>query len=391
MTSIPKPIVNSWDVFDTLLARFVEPREIFEIVEARHGAGRFIDRRMSAQATLDRIGRPYTVYEIYDVMVQQGSLARGLARKLLREEILVEQENLIPIRRNIARVRPTDLIVSDMYLPPEFISSLLFEVCEMPAHRPVVVSNWGKHTGTIWNELQKAYIIRRHFGDNPKSDAEVPSKFGIECELVSDAAPTAWETTLRGAGMDQFARILREVRLRCMPVNTTVIHEMICGPYVTLLASYAVHLMQKFGEDARFGFLSRDGDDLSRIFRAFYPAIAAFEIDLSRRMIRDPALEPFFSSRINQSTILVDILSTSRSYFEFAERTGSHCKTFATLQLLEGMMAPKEKSVSEERRQTGKLHYFVASQMASHYPLECLLQTHIRPFPRWSTIRIRAG
>ncbi len=376
----PRPVVNTWDVFDTLLARFVERRAIFDMVEARSKASDFVKRRLAAQAALDRIGRPYTVYEIYGVMVQQNNLAPEMARKLLHDEIATERENLIPIRRNIAQVQPTDLIVSDTYLPPEMISSFLFEIGEMPAHLPVVASNWGKHSGTLWNELLKRYVIRRHFGDNPKSDVEMPRKFRIDCELISDSAPTAWEKMLHGVGLEQLARIQREVRLRCFPVDAGLVHQLICGPYLSLLLGYAVHLVRSFGFGARFGFLSRDCDDLSRIFRALFPSVNAFNIDLSRRLTRNSAFDPYFAGRITESTILVDVLSTGRSFFAFADRVGARGKAFVTLLFLECLLTPQEKRASEQRRKAGQLHYVAAiPQTISHYSFECLLQSHYPP------------
>jgi len=379
LAASPKPIVNSWDVFDTLLARFIDAGSIFATVEARHGAGSFVERRLAAQAELDKIGKPYVIYAIYDVMVQQG-LSREMARRFLHDEITIERENLIPIRRNVMGVRPTDLIVSDMYLPPELISSLLFDVCEMQAHLPIVGSNWGKHTGTIWPELLKHYVIRRHVGDNPKSDRDVPSKFGIACELVDDSAPTGWEKTLHELGLDHLARLQREARLRSIPPGATALHELICGPYLSLLAGYAIHLVRKFGQDARFGFLSRDSDDLSRIFRTMFPSVAAFNIDLSRRLTRNATLDAFFTSRIDQATVLVDVLSTGRSFFNFAARTGANFRTFTTLLFLERLLNADEKRVADERRQSGKLDYFaVAGSDVPHYPLECLLQSHYPP------------
>jgi hypothetical protein len=361
------------------MARFVEPRKIFEIVEARNPGSDFLERRLSAQVALDRIGQPYTIYQIYDAMVSRGTSA-DLARKLLHHEIEVERDNLIPIHRNVARVGATDVIISDMYLSSELISSFLYEICDLNTHLPVVMSNWGKHTGTIWKELLKNYVIRRHFGDDPRSDYEVPKKYHIECELVSDNVPSPWETEVRGMGLDGLALVQREVRLRCLPVDAGVIHDLICGPYLALLTAYAVYLMRRFGETATFAFLSRDGDDLSRVFRAFFPSVCSFNIDLSRRLTRNQNLDPVLSTRITDSTVLVDVLSTGRSFFAFAERTGTYGKAFVTLLLLEGLLNPQEKQLAAQRAKAGRLHH-VASVPAgvSHYPLECLLQSHYPP------------
>ena len=299
MSEILKPIVSTWDVFDTLLARFVDVKEIFDLVEARNPGSNFVQQRLSAQHDLDRIGKPYVIFEIYDAMIQKG-LSPKLAQKFLRDEISAERENLFPIRRNVLRVDPEDLIVSDMYLPPELIDSLLFEIGDMAENLPLVASNWGKATGTIWQELLQNYAIRFHHGDNPRSDHAIPVSFGISSELVTDAKLTDWETTLREMGLEQLSRIQREARLRSVEADFGLFQKLIVGPYLSLLVGYAAHLAEKFGERARYAFVSRDSDDLSRVFRVLFPSVTSFNIDFSRRLLHEPKFDAFFKSRIRR-------------------------------------------------------------------------------------------
>ncbi len=71
--SPPKPIVTSWDVFDTLVARFVpNPHAVFQLIEAQRNAPGFVARRADAQAALDRIGQPYVLHDIYRRMAAGG-------------------------------------------------------------------------------------------------------------------------------------------------------------------------------------------------------------------------------------------------------------------------------------------------------------------------------
>ncbi len=380
MSHTLKPIVSTWDVFDTLLARFVDPKEIFDLVEARNLGSNFVERRLAAQRDLDRIGAPYVIYDIYDEMVRKG-LSPELARKFLSDEISAERENLYPIKRNVIRVAPQDLIVSDMYLPPELINSFLFEVGELAvANVPIVASNWGKATGTIWKELQQAYVIRRHHGDNPKSDCDIPLSHGIESELNGDAKLTDWETTLRTIGLEHLARIQREVRLRSVVSDFELFHRLVVGPYLSFLVCYAVHLVQKFGERARFAFLSRDSDDLSRVFRVLFPSVTSFNIDLSRRLLHNRQFDAFFASRIDASTVVVDIISTGRSFFMFADRTGASGKIFAVFMFLDKLLAPEHKRVLAERKDAGKFYYFQSVPEWTQYSMfECLLQAHYPP------------
>ncbi|WP_158923831.1 hypothetical protein [Acidisphaera sp. S103] len=69
----PKPVVTSWDVFDTLVARSVpNPNLIFGMVRICGDIADFVQRRMNAQAVLDRIGNPYVLHDIYRQMTVDG-------------------------------------------------------------------------------------------------------------------------------------------------------------------------------------------------------------------------------------------------------------------------------------------------------------------------------
>lgn len=152
------------------------------------------------------------------------------------------------------------------------------------------------------------------------------------------------------------------------------------GPYLSFLASYAIHLVQKFGENARFAFLSRDSDELSRVFRVLFPSVTSFNIDLSRRLLHDPQFDAFFRGRINELTVMVDIISTGRSFFMFADRTGASGKTLAVFLFLENLLPPEHKRDLAERRDAGKFYYFQSVPEPTQYRMfECLLQSHYPP------------
>src|ERR1700757_3208768 len=102
-----RPLVNSWDVFDTLLTRFIpEPAYVFEAIERKYEGFRNV--RLGAQAALDKIGKPYVIHDIYAKMVEAG-LDAGQARLLLREELSIERALMFPIAKAVAQVAPNDL------------------------------------------------------------------------------------------------------------------------------------------------------------------------------------------------------------------------------------------------------------------------------------------
>jgi hypothetical protein len=368
-----KPLVNSWDVFDTLLTRFVlDPMQVFALIDRRHQGLDFAKRRLDAQAALDRIGKPYVIYDIYRQMVEQG-LSPETASALLREELATERAMLLPVRGTVQQVAPEDLLISDMYLPGEIIAGWLGEICDLHGALPVIRSNWDKHSGTIWPKILGAYVIRTHYGDNANSDDAVPRKFGINTVLLRDIDLTDWEKTVAQLGLGQLALIQRETRLRSLRHDAGIYEKLAAGPYLGLLLGYANWLAAEFGEGAAFGFLSRDCDDLGRIFQAAFPSIRCFNIDLSRRLTRDTGNDGFFNEALPENCVLVDGVSTGRSVKALVARIGRSDLAFNTLFFLDHLLSAEVIAESSAR------WIFRSSDFGSrHYPLELLLQS---PYP----------
>jgi hypothetical protein len=368
-----KPLVNSWDVFDTLLTRFVpDPMQVFALIDRRHPGLDFARRRLDAQAALDRIGKPYVIYDIYRQMAEQG-LPSETVSALLRDELATERAMLLPVRSAVERVAAGDLLVSDMYLPGEIIAGWLSEVCDLHGALPVIRSNWGKHSGTIWPKILGRYVIRTHYGDNANSDGAAPRKFGINAVLLRDADLTDWEKTVAQLGLGQLALIQRETRLRSLHNDAGVYEKLAAGPYLGLLLGHAGWLAAEFGEAAALGFLSRDCDDLARVFRVVFPSIRCFNIDLSRRLTRDTANDGFFSGALPENCVLVDGVSTGRSVKALLARIGGTGKGFSALLFLDHLLG------AEASGEISVKWIFRSSDFGSrHYPLELLLQS---PYP----------
>ena len=280
---------------------------------------------------------------------------------------------MLPVRSAVEQVTPDDLLISDMYLPGEFIAGMLAEICDLHGILPVIRSNWGKASGTIWPKILEAYVIRTHYGDNPNSDGAVPRRFGINTVLLRDIDLTDWEKTLARLGLSQLALIQRETRLRSLHNDAGIYERLAAGPYVSLLLGYAGYLANRFGDGAAFGFLSRDCDDLGKIFRTVFPSIRSFDIDLSRRLTRDAANDAMFGEMLGEDCILVDGVSTGRSVGALLARIGRPGQVFDTLLLLDHLLNAEAVGASSAS------WVFKSSNFGSrHYPLELLLQS---PYP----------
>jgi len=367
--TVLRPIVNSWDVFDTLLTRFLpDPMGVFRIIEQRHAG--FFKARLGAQAALDKVGKPYVLHDIYEHMAENG-VGRAAARVLLGVELATERQMMFPIRATVDCVAASDLIISDMYLSGEQIASLIADICRLDARYPIIRSNWGKHSGTIWPVILRHYVLRAHYGDNPNADEAVPQKFGIRTVLLRDTELTAWEKSLVELGLTQLAYIQRETRLRSLSGAPDAFLEAACGPYLSLLLACAHQLRERYGEDRVFGFLSRDCDDLARVFRALYPAARALNVDLSRRLARDAAYDEVFGETLPEGCLLVDVVSTGRSVAGFLERVGRRGMMFTCVLWLDHLLAPGAQAGFEY------VHRASAFE-GTHTRLELLLQS---PYP----------
>jgi hypothetical protein len=376
MTTPFKQVIDTWDVFDTLIARYCyRPHTVFDIVAQRADFPEFPRVRRQAQLDLDRIGAPYVIFDIYRKMCENG-IDDSVANRLLREELFVEADQAIPIKRNIERVRRDDLLVSDMYLPAELIADLVRGSSTLRRHRPIVAGNWGKATGKIWPELQKFYHIRRHHGDNPHSDVSMPARFNIDTETISDHLLTDWEKGLVEDGLDGLALLQRECRLRSIPPERQAIHDVICGPYLTLLAVFATLVYRQHRDTAAIVFCSRDCDHLASVFRALFPTARSMTLDLNRRLTYHRTHDAYFSDRIPDGSAIVDILGSGRSILGFMERTGMRGLRFEALIYLDTVLNADEKSRRAEQIAAGMFHFqrtMSELRQRHHWPLEVLL------------------
>lgn len=336
--------IDTWDVFDTLIARYcTAPAAVHEIVAQRTGVADFPVLRKQAQDALDSIGKPYVIFEIYRRMRDHG-LDAVLAERLLAEELAVESEQVIPIRRCLERVGKHDILVSDMYLTGEMIADLLAQASDMGLCRPVTVGNWGKASGAIWGRLLRFYRINMHHGDNTHSDHAMPGTHQIPTELVQDHLPTAWEQRLIDAGESQLALLSRECRLRSTPSNPHPIHGVVCGPLLAVMAVYAAQLRSRYREATAIVFCSRDCDQLGSVFRAMFPAVPTLALDLNRLLTAFGTHDAYFNERLPDGTVIVDLVGSGRSILSYMRRNPGKKLAFHSLVYVDDVLDAEEKA-----------------------------------------------
>jgi hypothetical protein len=214
-----KQLVRSWDVFDTLIARKCgHPYGIFDLMGATFGDG-FKSARVYAEISARASRQEISLSDIYDKLQISTGWSVEKRQSALDLEIRLEFENVIPIAENLSRVSDGDIVVSDMYLPHEVIMGML-RAAGLSKDVTLFISNNGKADGSMWKRLNKRFRIRKHTGDNLRSDLLRPLLHFIPTRLTEASAETRWENMLRCNGAPALSAYVREMRLRTFHKNT---------------------------------------------------------------------------------------------------------------------------------------------------------------------------
>lgn len=159
--------MNSWDCFDTLIARaYKNPISIFNIVSRKINDPSFTKKRINAE----KLSTKKTYEDIYKFLPQYD------------QQIELETEKIysFPIIENLNRVKNGDIILSDMYLSSDQILDLL-RYHGLDKDVKILVTYSGKHNGYSWDYLKNNYPkINYHFGDNIKSDIINARNYGFK-------------------------------------------------------------------------------------------------------------------------------------------------------------------------------------------------------------------
>ena len=317
---------NSFDLFDTLVARrCVTAAALFSEVGAAFGMRDFATARIAAEQRCSATGR-FGIDTIYEMLRTIGYVDAELARKLMEAEIQAEYDNAIPIRENIAAVRDFDLVISDMYLPPTMLRSLMQHV-GLRRSVYLFVDNAAKNRGEIWPQLMRRWLIHRHVGDNAHSDVAVPRQFGIPAVHYVGAGFSRAERYLDDSGLPQLARTARELRL-ANPFPEATLEGLLwnhfAGLNLPLLILFCVEVLERrrLSGHQRLLLVDRDCHFLTEIFTALFPVEPVELIHVSRAaMTSDGASVASYLKAVGVSDALVcDLVSTGRSWLRLASQ-----------------------------------------------------------------------
>jgi hypothetical protein len=291
--------VNSWDVFDTLIARTVpHPTDIFSIVESEHPCPSFKSNRIEAERRSNG-----TIADIYLQFRLLTGASEEYANALRQRELQTEMNHTIPIMTNVNQLKATDILVSDMYLTESEIAALLTHH-GITNYNKLYVYNGGKHTGFAWEALTKEYNILQHTGDNMHSDIIMASRYSIRGIYTDAHKFTQLENTLYTKN-PVLGRLLRTFRLS-NPYRETSIEYKLFNEQIThnipLLLFMCYKIADTMEKESRTTvlFLTRDGCLIIKLFKLLYPQFTAI---------------PFHSSRIMNTNCNKDYVDYIRSVY----------------------------------------------------------------------------
>lgn len=200
--------VISFDIFDTLLMRKVlYPTDVFDIVEhrlRRHGMDvpGFKNYRVQAE----RGDCPYKDYvEIYRTLKDMLGWTNEQMEIAMHEELEVERQVIIP-RPGMAEIvsyaqhmGKKVLLVSDMYLSPEFLQDILSNYGLKKYDKIYVSASYGTNKGEQLFELvrqQNPAQSYLHIGDNEVLDGGAANIRGFDTWIVSSSLQVLKKTDI---------------------------------------------------------------------------------------------------------------------------------------------------------------------------------------------------
>ena len=273
--------VQSFDIFDTLLARTVKvPSDLFDIIEQKFPYPNFKQIRVLAEQNSNG-----TMDSIYNNIQQITNESTELTQKLREFEIQTEMENTIPIMSNILQINDGDILVSDMYLSHNEIRRLL-DYHKINPNTTLYVSPGGKYNGSMWNKLVQEYKILSHTGDNYHSDIEMASKYNILGIHTTSHKFTVLETFFLTRNFE-VSRFLRRFRLMNPYIKnseewyTYEIQISINIPVLIFICHKLAEILEKENRTTVL-FLTRDGCLLIKLFSFIYPQYKAVYLHSSR-------------------------------------------------------------------------------------------------------------
>lgn len=323
----------SFDIFDTLLKRKVNnPNDVFNLMQraVQDKISNFAQKRIHAesQARSKNNSKEITLDSIYDCMhgtsIEQKEQLKKLELKF-EANILVPNKEMIDLFNLCKQANKQIYIISDMYLPLQFIEKI-FKKNNITGYKKIYLSSnekLTKRSGQIFDLYLKENSFKAekciHIGDSWHSDYKIPKSKGISAIHIPRNTIFSNSDILKEQYLSNFIRL-------------NIYNKSIQDPYYKFgyekfgqfLWGYVKWLHKNF-QDANIEkvfFFSRDGYIMKQAYDLLYGElqdnIKVKYLEVSRRSLRVPILwlNSDFESYINM--ISPSRLVTIQSIFDGA-------------------------------------------------------------------------
>ena len=303
--------MNTFDVFDTLLARrYLTSDPIILQLATEIENGNFYSARKSADTGARSLA------EIYQHLADTNVIASEQLGYLMNREIELEIQHAIPVKANLNKVADGDVLISDMYLPASAILEMVRQV-GLTKQVTLYQSNGDKSNGTVWPKLKSLTTTGTHLGDNKHSDCDMPRSHGISANWCPDDTKlNEFEHSLV-EDLTHVAMLAREVRLQYDGDNIKY-HTIAASVNLPLLFVLAEQLYRKH-KDKNIVFLGRDCQLLQKIYSAYYGL--SYYLPFSRKVAYAQPTESvaYLQAHSPANPVYVDISSTGGTWAHLAQ------------------------------------------------------------------------
>lgn len=260
----------SFDVYDTLISRILQPQEIYEIMEARLEEGEnpirsFCQKRISAQKSLD--GENYTLQDIYSSS-EFADLSAEVIHNTMNLERKLELNNAVPnwemkkMYEQYSRKYKV-ICISDMYFDLDFIQELLhkngYDPYKIYVSSDVKRSKKDKDIfGYVMEDLHVGKNKILHIGDALRSDWLYARQKGMRSKWIH--------------------------RKQLLNPSGDYLYNIGYGIFGPVMFEFC-RWIHGHDEDGKLLFLSREGEFIKQCYDIMYPYNDADVIYFSRKAV----------------------------------------------------------------------------------------------------------
>lgn len=184
--------VISFDIFDTLLIRpYLNPNHLFLHMERYTGVSGFAQMRYEAECEARKTSssEDVTIDEIYALVSKKYQYLKQLEMDF-EEKLLIKNPDVFQIYQEALRQNKTIIIVSDMYLPKQFLEKVLHKNGYTSWDKFYLSSQEGvaKYSGHLYQKVIDDLCILPqeilHIGDSYETDIIQADRCGIDTYYI---------------------------------------------------------------------------------------------------------------------------------------------------------------------------------------------------------------